>query len=93
MCNDLSLMWDVKIRDDPILLRHLSGEIKVYVTKKVKLECQNGEGVPQVLELNNTPYIPQAKVNFFSLQKMRKAHYRVTQKHKVGTQWIQNESG
>lgn len=77
VCNDLSLMWDVKVREDSILVKQVSGGIKVYVTGKVKLECQNREGVPVVLELNNTLYIPQAKVNLINLQKMRKAHYRV----------------
>ena len=56
-------------------MREMPGELKVYVVGTVRLECQNKEGVPVVLHMYNTPYIPQAKVNIFSLQKMRKAHY------------------
>ena len=49
------------------------------------------EGVPLILQLYNTPYIPQAKVCLFILQKTRVAHYRVVQKNKIGLEWIQNE--
>ena len=80
VCNDLGLMWEVKVHEDPILLRQLSGEIKVHVTGTVKLECQDKEGVPVVLNLHNTLFIPLAKVNLFSLQKMRMADYLVEQK-------------
>ena len=55
----------------------LSGEVKVYVTGTVKAECEDKEGVTVVLNLHNTPYIPSANVNLFSLQKMRKADYLV----------------
>ena len=91
VCIDLSLMWNVKVHEDPILLRQLSGGIKVYVTGTVKLECQDKEGVPVMLDLQNTLYIPQAKVNLFSLQKMRKAGYRLQQQ--IGKDWIQKASG
>ena len=93
VCNDLRLMWDVEVREDPILLRQLSGEIKVYVTGTIKLECRNMEGVPVVLDLYDTLYIPQTKVNLFSLQKLRKAHYRLVQQQQIGAEWIQNEGG
>ena len=29
--NDLSLLWDVRVRENPIFLRQLSAELKVYV--------------------------------------------------------------
>ena len=32
VCNDLGLMWDVKVHEDPVLLRQLSGEMEVHVT-------------------------------------------------------------
>ena len=37
MCNDLSPMWDGKVREDPTLLRRLSGVINVYVTSTVRI--------------------------------------------------------
>ena len=46
-----------------------------------------------VLDLNDTLYIPKEKANLSSLQKMRKAHYRLVQYHKTGTEWIHNEGG
>ena len=93
VCNDMSLLWDVKVREDPIILRQLSGKLEVYVTGTIKLECMDKEGVPVILQLYNTLYIPQAKVCLFSLQKTRVAHYRVVQKNKIGIEWIQNENG
>ena len=49
-------MWDFRVRDDSILLRQLSGELKVYVTVTVtvKFECQIREGVPVVLQSYDT---------------------------------------
>ena len=44
-------------------------QLEVYVTGTVKLECMDKEGVPVILQLYNTLYIPQAKVCLFSLQK------------------------
>ena len=32
VCTDLSLMWDVRTREKPILLRQLVGDIEVYTT-------------------------------------------------------------
>ena len=60
----------------------------MHVTGTVKLECQEKEGVPVVLNLHNTLFIPLAKVNLFSRQKMRMANYLVEQKQKVGKDWI-----
>ena len=39
--NDLSLMQDVRTREKPILLRNLVGDIHVYTTGIVQLECPN----------------------------------------------------
>jgi len=93
VCTNLSLMWDVVVREDPILLRQLSGELKVFVTGTVKLECHDKEGESVELSLYNVLFIPQAKVNLLSLQKLRKANYRVEQPQRIGTEWIQSEAG
>ena len=60
------------MREDPIILRHLSEELEEYVTGTVKLECLDKEGVPVILQLYNTLNIPQAKVCLFSLKKTLK---------------------
>ena len=61
VCNDMSLLWDVKVREDPIILRRISGKLEVYVTGTIKLECMDKEGVPVILQLYNTLYIPPGK--------------------------------
>ena len=86
-------MWDVKVHEDPILLGHQSGEMKVHVIGTMKLEYQDKEGVRVVLNLYNTLFNPLAKVNLFSPQKMRMVDYLVEQKQKIGKDWIQNKSG
>lgn len=48
------------------------------------LECKNEEGDSVVLQLFDILYIPQAKVCLLSLQKMRKAHYKVVQQQQIG---------
>ena len=39
VCNDLSLMRDVRTRQKPIVLRQLVGDIEVYKTGTVQLDC------------------------------------------------------
>ena len=58
VCNDMSLKRNVKVREDPIALRQLSGQLEVYVTGTIKLECKDKEGVLVILQLYNTLYIP-----------------------------------
>ena len=41
VCNDLSMTQDVRTREKPILLRQLVGDIHVYTTGTVQLECPN----------------------------------------------------
>ena len=41
VCNVMSLMQDVRTREKPILLRQLVGDIHVYTTGTVQLECPN----------------------------------------------------
>ena len=85
VCTNLSLMWDVPTWEKPILLRQLVGDIEVYTTGTVQLECPNDSGGTTVVSLLKTCYIPDAKVNLFSLQKLRKALYVTEQEDKLGT--------
>ena len=57
VCNDLSLMQDVRTREKPILLRHLVGDIHVYTAKTVQLKCPNDSGGSTVVSLLDTFYI------------------------------------
>ena len=90
---DLSLMQDVRTREKPILLRHLVGDVHVYTTGTVKLECPNDSGGNTVVSLLDTYYIPDAKVNLFSLQKLRKSLYVTKQSDQLGTRWGRNPQG
>ena len=85
VCNDLSLMWDVRTREKPIVLRQLVGELHVYTTSKVKLEWPNLSGRSTVVSMLETCYISEAKVNLFSLQKLRKALYVIEQQDQLVT--------
>lgn len=66
----------MRVREESILLRQLAGELKVYTTGTVKLECRNKESVPAVLHLYKIIYVLQVKVNLFNLQKLKKAYQR-----------------
>ena len=54
VCNDHSLMWDVVTRREPIVLRQLVADLKVYTTGTVKLQCWSPEGKPVVMNMLNT---------------------------------------
>ena len=76
VCNDLFLMRDVRTREKPIVLRQLVGDIKVYTTGTVQLDCPDNSGGSTIVSLLDTCYIPEAKVNLFSLQKLKKIPLR-----------------
>ena len=89
----LSLMRDVRTRQKPIVLRQLVGDIQVYKTGTVQLDCPNNSGGSTTVSLLDTCYIPEAKVNLFSLQKLRKSLYITEQGENLGTQWVRNSQG
>ena len=93
VCNNLAYMEDVRTRKKPILLSQLVGDIKVYTTGTVKLECQDGKGGSRTVSLLNTCYIPDAKVNLLSLQKLRKALFVTEQGDQLGTQRVRDRDG
>ena len=86
-------MWDVRTRERPILLHELVGDLHVYTTSTVKLECLNLSGGSTVVSMLETCYIPEAKVNLFNLQKFRKALNVTEQQDQLGTQWVRNPQG
>ena len=93
VCTNLGLMWDVRSLKEPIHLTQLSGKLVVYLKGTIKLECMDKNGRLVPVELYDTLYVPEATLNLFSLQKLRKAKYRVVQPKEIGTQWIHNEVG
>ena len=93
VCNDLSLMRDVRTRHKPIVLRQLVGDIQVYKTGTVQLDCPNNSRGSTTVSLLDTCYIPEAKVNLFSLQKLRKSLHITEQGENLGTQWVRNSQG
>ena len=93
VCNDLSLMQNAQTREKPILLRQLVGDIHVYTTGMVQLECPNDSRGSTVVSLLDTCYILDEKVNLFSLKKLRKSLYITEQGDQLGTQWMRNPQG
>ena len=93
VCNDLSVMWDVVVREKPVVLRQLVGELRVHTLGTVKLRCANKEGKPSEMKMLNVLYIPEAKVNLFSLQKLRKAEFVTEEPDRLGTKWVRNSDG
>ena len=93
VCNDLSLMQDVRTREKPILLRQVVGDIHFYTAGTMQLESPNNWGGITFVSLLDTCYIPNAKVNLFSLQKLRKSLYVTEQGEQLGTQWVRNLEG
>ena len=75
VCNDLSLMWDVKEIADPVRLVGLVGAVDAHIDGTVKLECLDDWGGPVVLHLYDTLFVPESFSNLFSLQKVGKANY------------------
>lgn len=90
---DLGLMWDVRTPKEPIHLTQLSEKIVVYLKGTIKLECKDKIGRPLLVELYDTSYVPEATLNLFSLQKLRREKYRQVQPKEIGTQWIHNKVG
>ena len=59
----------------------------------MQLECPNNSRGSTVVNLLDTCYIPDAKVNLFNLQKLRKSLYVTEQGDQLGTQWVRNPQG
>ena len=96
VCNDLSLMWDVKELEDPVRLVGLVDAVDVHIGGTVKLECLDDWGGPVVLHLYETLFVPESGSNLFSLQKVRIANYTIVKKkwaNKLNVSLIKNGEG
>ena len=58
VCNDLTLMRDVRTTEKPIVLRQLVGDIKVYTTGTVQLDCPDNSEGSTIVSVLDTCYIP-----------------------------------
>ena len=67
------------------------GEIIADHVGKMKLEFTHELGMSVLIHLFDTLYVAKATTNFFSLQKLRKANYRLVRPKFLGTQWIMNK--
>lgn len=45
-CSDISLLWHVRVREDTVVMRHLSRVLKICTIVIVKLECREKESGP-----------------------------------------------
>ena len=86
-------MRDIHTREKPIVLRQLVGDIKVYTTGTVRHDCLDNSRGSTVVSLLDTCYIPEAKVNLFSLQNLKKSLYVTEQGEHLRTQWVRNPQG
>ena len=96
VCNDLSLMWDVKEIVDPVKLVGLVDAVDVHIDGTVKLECLDDWGGAVVLHLYDTLFVPESGFNLFSLQKVKKANYIIVLKkwsNKFNVSLIKNVEG
>ena len=93
ICTDLTSMWNVTKSSEPVVLKQLAGEILADQVGTVKLEFSDESGMPVLVHLFDTLYVAKATTNLLSLQKLRKANYRIVQPKWLGTQWIKNVKG
>ena len=71
VCNYLSLLWDVRVREDLVKIQKLSGMLRVHTLGIVTPKCKNKEVVTKVVELYN---------NVVSSSHV--AHYRSKEHHR-----------
>ena len=93
ICKDLTLMWNVTKSSETVVLKQLAGEVFADKVGTVKLEFSDESGKPVLVQLVDTLYVAKATTNLLSLQKLRKANYRIVQPKWLGTQWIENKEG
>ena len=93
ICNDLRMLWDVKQLPEPIIVRQLVGEVPVVQSGIVKIQCENECGEVVQIDLHDALYVPDLRVNLFSIQRMRQASIRLQYSSEIGTIWMLNRSG
>ena len=93
ICNDLRMLWDVRQLPEPIIVRQLVGEVPVVQSGTVKIQCENECGEVVQIDLHDALYVPDLRVNLFSIQRMRQASIRLQYSSEIGTIWMLNRSG
>ena len=93
ICNDLCMFWDVRDLETPVIVRQLVGQIEVKQSGTVKIECENEAGEIVIIDLENTLFVPDLRVNLLSIQQMRISEARLVYPVKLGTIWILNSEG
>ena len=93
ICNDIRMLWDVRQLPEPIIVRQLVGEVPVRQSGTVKIQCENQEGDVVQIDLHDALFVPDLRVNLFSMQRMRQASIRLEYPSEIGTIWMLNNSG
>ena len=87
------MLWDVRQLSEPIIVRQLVGEVNVTQSGTVKIQCENEIGELVQIDLHDALFVPDLRVNLFSLQRMRQASIRLEYPSDIGTIWMLNNSG
>ena len=66
------------------------GQVTVTHCGTVRVECENEAGQIVLIDLHDTSFVPDLKVNLFSIQKMRHALVRLEYPVEMGTIWMLN---
>ena len=69
------------------------GEVNVTQSGTVKIQCENEIGEVVQFDLHDALFVPDLRVNLFSLQRMRQASIRLEYPSDIGTIWMLNSSG
>ena len=93
ICNDLRMLWDVRQLPEPVIVRQLVGEVPVTQSGTVKIQCENECGEVVQIDLQDALFVPDLRVNIFSIQRMRQASIRLEYSTDIGTIWMLNKSG
>ena len=59
----------------------------------VKIQCENDSGEVVNIDLHDALFVPDLRVNLFSMQKLRQANVRLEYPSELGTIWMINNSG
>ena len=59
----------------------------------VRIECENESGQVVLIDLHDALFVPNLRVNLFSIQNMRQAYVRLEYTVELGTIWMLNDQG
>ena len=87
------MLWDARQLDTPVTVRQMVGQVPVTLCGTVRIECENESGQVVLIDLHDALFVPDLRVNFLSIQKMRQAYVRLEYPVELGTIWMLNDQG